>query len=250
MSLMSPEVNVFSRSITLKQFLSSLLDNNNFTKVKSNIINIKSENSLLNLRLQFNYFIQCTYTLTRMQLVEFFYRCIAILYKRNQTGIDIILPLFSSTENDDLAPVRFSYVLIQIKNHKEKSVDSNFPNSTASMLTPVYARLEYKKPYLPFLSLYMFLDASNPDFQIVHSGIELRGDEEKLTYENVGLSKKKRKGKNKDYGKSKDEYVESNENRICRMRYQTLLTIFDISDNIFRCINAKKSQLLVNLADV
>src|SRR5438132_2746844 len=244
---MSPEVNVFSRSMTLEQFLSSLLASDNFDKVKLEIS--KSKNSPLNLRLRFNHFIQCTYTPTRMQLVEFFCRCAAVLCKRNQTGVDIILPLFSGTEDDDLAPARFSYVLIQIKNHKGKRVDSNFPNSAASMLTPVYAELEYEKPYLPFLSLYMSLGAPSPDFQIVHSGMELRGDEKKLAYGNAGSSKKKRKGKDKDYGKSKNEYVELNEDRTLRMRYQTSLATFGISDNVFGCINAKEGQLLVNLAD-
>ncbi|CAG8579492.1 4455_t:CDS:2 [Funneliformis mosseae] len=119
-------------------------------------------------------------------------------------------------------------LLLQIKNHKEKRVDSNFPNSAVFMLTPVYAGLEYEKLYLPFLLLYMSLGVPNPDFQIVYSGMELREDEEKLAYGN---------------------YVESNKNRIRRIRYQILLAIFGISDNIFGCINAKKSQLLVNLTD-
>ena len=110
MSQMSPEVNVFFRSMTLEQFLSLFIGNNNFAKVKSEIT--KSQNSPFDLQLWFNHFIQCTYILTRMQLVEFFRRCTAVLYKQNQTGIDIILPLFSDTENNDLTPVRFSYVLI------------------------------------------------------------------------------------------------------------------------------------------
>ena len=33
------------------------------------------------------------------------------------------------------------------------------------------------------------------------------------------------------------------------MKYQTSLVIFSISDNVFKCINVKESQLLVNLAD-
>ena len=33
------------------------------------------------------------------------------------------------------------------------------------------------------------------------------------------------------------------------MRYQTSLATFGISDNVFGCINAKESHLLVSLAD-
>ena len=106
-----------------------------------------------------------------MQLVEFFRCCAAVLCKRNQTGIDMILPLFSGSEDDDLSPDKFSYMLIQIKNHKGKKVDSDFPNSATSLLTPVYTGLE--EPYLPFLSLYMSLGAPTHDFQIVSSGMKL-----------------------------------------------------------------------------
>ena len=59
----------------------------------------------------------------------------------------------------------------------------------------------------------------------------------------------KKKCKDKDYGKSKNEYAESNKYRKLRTMYQTSLAIFGISDNVFGCINAKESQLLVNLAD-
>ena len=44
----------------------------------------------------------------------------------------------------------------------------------------------------------MSLGAPRPDFQIVHSGMELRGDKKQLAYGNAGSSKKKRKNKDRD----------------------------------------------------
>jgi len=95
--------------------------------------------------LRFNQFLPLHYTPSKNRLLECLERRIAIICKRNQKRIDLVLPL--ELESGDP-----SAILFQIKN-LHRSVDKNYPESATSYLD--LSLLPGMNTQTPYLTIYL-----------------------------------------------------------------------------------------------
>ncbi|CAG8821819.1 4112_t:CDS:2, partial [Racocetra fulgida] len=81
------------------------------------------------------------------------------LERSDPWGVDIIIPMYIGTLNEEPNEDRISYILIQVKNLTKDVKDRGYPQSATVLLSPSNAEIE-KLPHMPFLSLYMQLGSS------------------------------------------------------------------------------------------
>ncbi|CAG8831448.1 30742_t:CDS:1, partial [Racocetra persica] len=109
----------YFRFVTLEEFLKSLLVDNVYEKIKNRLEEtVKfTGRKFSEAYIKFTHFINITYTPKRKDLGDALIRGIAYSCKRNQQGVDIIIPLYMGTLDEKFNEDRISYILIQIKNH-------------------------------------------------------------------------------------------------------------------------------------
>ncbi|CAG8649282.1 5507_t:CDS:2, partial [Paraglomus brasilianum] len=154
------KANMFSHPMTLQQYFQALLSSKVWQALQD-----KLTSELQTARIRFTHFIRVTYTPSPKQLLEFFRRGAAVICKRNQVGVDLILLLLINIDEDkEFSPEHVTYVLIQVKNY-QSGKDSSYPMTATSLLSPNNAGIEEiaKKP---FVALYMQLGALEASFDI------------------------------------------------------------------------------------
>ncbi|KAG9297278.1 hypothetical protein G9A89_009960 [Geosiphon pyriformis] len=148
-----------SRPIRVKEFLISLFGQENYDE------HIQSfPQKLANGLLAFTHFIPVTYTPNQTQLRTLFIRFAAVICKRNQAGVDLIIPVLLDWDGSSPISVdSMSYFLIQVKNWS-KVYDAHWPSSATSKLSRefVYKGKTTEENQNPYLSLYLQLGAPEP----------------------------------------------------------------------------------------
>jgi len=147
----------FSRPLTVEQYLSALLPAEGFAQLAKWLAQsspVIPGFQLKDALLRFNHIIAVKYTPNPSHLCQFLRRNAAALAKRNETGEDVIIPIFFGTDSDTLDDAsRVSYIVVQFKNRIR---DQEYPQSATSKLLPTYIGLvDYQ--LLPFVSVYINL---------------------------------------------------------------------------------------------
>lgn len=155
-----------SQPIRVKDFLTSLFGQDNYN---NNIQDLpqKFTDGLL----AFTHFIPLTYTPTQIELRSLFIRFAAVICKRNQAGVDLILPVLLDWDGSNTISLNsMSYFLIQIKNWNQ-FYDDDWPASATSKLSKEYvfkgSSITEEKSN-PYLSLYLQLGAPIPELRPLH----------------------------------------------------------------------------------
>ncbi|GES84782.1 hypothetical protein RCL_jg24130.t1 [Rhizophagus clarus] len=143
------EINFFVEEIKIMDFLVDLFG-------KTNMFNDDDD--------QHNYFRDANISFTRfvtictiptLRDVQIGYEtCVAFNLKRNHKGADFLIPIRNNN--------KFTFWIIQIKNHNIKSTGSNFQIDTTSKLMPRYVfdksdlgnREKFKEPYLAISAIF------------------------------------------------------------------------------------------------
>ncbi|KAG9286641.1 hypothetical protein G9A89_007768 [Geosiphon pyriformis] len=151
-----------SRPIRVKEFLISLFGQENYDE------HIQSfPQKLADGLLAFTHFIPVTYTPNQTQLRTLFIRFAAVICKRNQAGVDLIIPVLLDWDGSSPISVdSMSYFLIQVKNWS-KVYDAHWPSSATSKLSRefVYKDKTTEENQNPYLSLYLQLGAPKPELE-------------------------------------------------------------------------------------
>ncbi|CAG8766235.1 1811_t:CDS:1, partial [Ambispora leptoticha] len=174
-------------------------------------------------------------------LGEALMRGVAFSCKRNQRGVDIIIPIYIGTLNEKLNEDRISYILIQVKNWTTNNKGDDYPLSATAKLSPSYIDIE-ELPHMPFLSLYLQLGATGEFVDVPTEFIQTR---------QVKLCKRKIEGVLEDYQASDtetrsefvkkiridgDKDISNAEVTAFREHFQTPLALFGLSPNIYSCL--------------
>ena len=110
--------------------------------------------TMLDAFIMFTHFVRVSYVPSRVHLLSFLKRGAAILCKRGQKGIDLIIPALLG--NGTIAPGSISAIVVQIRNYQSlKNTDRKY-KTAAVKVHPVYAGIEGWDD-MPFLSLYLQL---------------------------------------------------------------------------------------------
>ncbi|CAG8805753.1 15781_t:CDS:2, partial [Gigaspora margarita] len=152
----------YFRFVTIEEFLRSLLADNVYEKIE-NRLEKKVEftgRKFCEAYVKFTHFINITYTPDRKDLGDALIRGVAFSCKRNQQGVDIIIPTYMGTLDETINEDRISYILIQVKNHSTNNKGHGYLKSATTMLSPAYIGIE-DLPHMPFLSLYLQLGAKS-----------------------------------------------------------------------------------------
>jgi hypothetical protein len=104
------------------------------------------------------------------KLLQFWCRGSAIIPKRNQRYVDLVVPILpTSFWNDGDKNKKMSYILIQIKNYKGSARDRHWPASATSMLRDWLFFTAHTEEsllkYPPYITLYMDIGKSNADIR-------------------------------------------------------------------------------------
>jgi len=160
-STLSLPITLYSQRVRLCAYLKSLFGEDNYKKVFSEL-----PSELANGWIGFTHFIAINYIPNDTKLLEIFNRFGAILFsKRNQNGVDFIIPIllnYENNEHEDNEDRKISYILCQIKNWK-RNYDDNWPASATSKLSTDYIFKDISTNDNPYLSLYMQLGASKSE---------------------------------------------------------------------------------------
>ncbi|CAG8852198.1 13669_t:CDS:1, partial [Gigaspora margarita] len=235
--------NDYSRFMTINEFLKSLLADEVYKKIEDRL------NKRVNFTgtkfgeayIKFTHFINVTYTPKRKNLGNALIRGVAFSCKRNQRGVDIIIPIYVGTLDEKLKEDRISYILIQVKNWSTDNKGDDYPLSATAKLSPAYIDIE-KLPHLPFLSLYLQLGAITELVDVPTEFIQTRqvtmckrkiedvlGNYQADDIETRGeFIKKIRLDVNND--------ISNAEITAFREHFQTPLALFGLSPNIYSCL--------------
>ena len=164
--------NMYSQPITVQEFFNALVGSESCKKL--NLIFTKQANSIMlrNSKIRFNHFAYIEFTPTQLDLIEFFFCGTAIFCKRNQKGVDIIIPV--AMVRDDETPItekNMMFIGIQVRNHEAdgSTGDKDQQEGSVQLLkrqkmdnifkqTASYIGIDDCKPFpLPYLGIYMSL---------------------------------------------------------------------------------------------
>ncbi|CAG8831877.1 11791_t:CDS:1, partial [Gigaspora margarita] len=235
--------NDYSHFMTINEFLKSLLADNVYKKIEDNLkTQVKFTGTTFGeAYIKFTHFINVTYTPNRKNLGKALMRGVAFSCKRNQRGVDIIIPIYMGILHERLNEDRISYILIQVKNWATDNKGDDYPLSATAKLSPAYIDIE-KLPYMPFLSLYLQLGAIAEFADVPTEFIQTR---------QVTLCKRKIEEVLEDYQagdiETRGEFVKkiridddkdiSNaEITAFREHFQTPLALFGLSPNVYSCL--------------
>ena len=235
--------NDYSRFVTINEFLKSLLADNVYKKIEDHL---KMQVKFTGMKfgeayIKFTHFINVTYTPERKNLGDALIRGVAFSCKRNQRGVDIIIPIYMGTLHENLNEDRISYILIQVKNWSTDNKGDDYPLSATAKLSPAYIDIE-KLPHMPFLSLYLQLGAITEFVDVPTEFIQTR---------QVTSCKRKIENVLEEYQagdiKTRGEFVKKiriDDNQdisdaeitAFREHFQTPLALFGLSPNIYSCL--------------
>ncbi|CAG8658023.1 4878_t:CDS:1, partial [Ambispora gerdemannii] len=209
--------NMYLQPITVQEFLDALVGSQAFEKLNAVLDEQANGNNsvmLRNSKIRFNHFVYVSFTPTRMNLVNFFFRGAAILCKRNQKGTDLIIPI--AMVQDDETPItenNLSFINIQVRNreadgqptgddyqlkNKQQESEPVFKRQKTDNIfkqTARYIGIDSSIPFpLPYLSIYMSLGVASEgiEFQyMLDIGVKTRTDvKERMGHLSIyGLSK-------------------------------------------------------------
>jgi len=231
------EANVFSRPITLQQYFQALFSSKVWQEIQDEL-----SSELQTARIRFTHFIRVMYTPSRQQLLEFFRRGAAVICKRNQVGVDLILPLLIGIgEDEEFSHEHVTYVLIQVKNYQSGN-DPSYPMTATSLLSPDNAGIE-EVATKSFIALYMQLGASEVSFDIPKPDYITRNVKKNLSeLEQPEASTKPRTRANAKR-KLKDNAINigtqslskrsKSDATASRIHYQTAIALFGLSREIY-----------------
>jgi hypothetical protein len=165
-----PKHNQFSHPVLVNNFIEALfgvrLDdwfNSKYNDEDEELKKFKPQcvGKLVRGMIFFTSFISITYTPTSNDMLEFLTRGVAIICKRNQKGIDFIIPILLP-KDDNYYPLevgQITYLLVQVKNWK---VSGNFSEAATVCLSTHYAGID-DAARNPYISLYMQLGSISRD---------------------------------------------------------------------------------------
>jgi hypothetical protein len=157
--------NVFTRFVTVQQFLSSTFD-----KVALEILNRQNDennlNKLLEGKLFFNAFYYCTYVPDLKDLMVFFSKGLAVVCKSGQEEVDFIIPFYLQKLQ------KLSFILIQVKNIA--GTDSAYKYASETLRPSQCGLFDYFE--VPYLGIWMSLNYKNAsivDLRYTHNSPDL-----------------------------------------------------------------------------
>jgi hypothetical protein len=142
--------------ITVDDLINKLLKNECYQKFKeySTVVsNFKGKEDPMNGKVSFNHFCRVNDTVSLSVLVEFFARGAAIVCKKNQKGVDLVIPVLMG---DTLIKENMTFILVQVKNYF-KSADTDYPSS--AIMDPDVVIDDFSGDHMYF-SLYMNVGSS------------------------------------------------------------------------------------------
>ena len=182
--------------------------------------------SLANAKILFTSFAYITYTPSKEDLLQFLLRGTAIICKRNQKGIDFIIPALLVHGDQYIVDERFiSYILFSIKNSK---YDNQYAESTTSKLSPIFAEIEKDADH-PYLSIYMQLGSDDDSLSLARELGVMTSSQQKL-------AKNVRKGKVAAETSKKRRVAAGASQRVYRQRHQISLVAIGKSVTIYPCL--------------
>ncbi|CAG8638432.1 1329_t:CDS:2 [Paraglomus occultum] len=238
--------NDYSRFVTMDEFLKSLLAESIYRKIEDRL---KEQVKFTGTKfgeayIRFTHFINITYTPSRKIFGDALIRGVAFSCKRNQRGVDIIIPIYIGTIHEKLNEDHISYILIQVKNWTTDSNGDNYLLSATALLSPAYIGVE-KLPHMPFLSLYLQLGATTEFVDVQLAKVKARQTRQ------INLCKRKIEEVLKDYqaddDTTRDEFIKKiridgskdvSDAEITAFRecFQVPLALFGLSSNIYGCL--------------
>ncbi|RIB07563.1 hypothetical protein C2G38_2214076 [Gigaspora rosea] len=245
----------YSRFMTLSVFLKSLLADNAYEKISSRL---KEQVSFTGTEfgkayIKFTHFISISYTPDRKDLLDALIRGVAFSCKRNQKGVDIIIPMYIGSLDEKPSEDRISYILIKIKNLTKDIKGGGYPQSATVFLSPSSSDIE-KLPHMPFLSLYMQLGSSKEFFEDPSEIIETKS---------AGSRKRKLEealqNYSINYNDTRDGFLKriKNEDNVSdadiktfRKYFQVPLAIFGLSSEVYSCLKQATTSTSVNDRDL
>ncbi|CAG8715756.1 2952_t:CDS:2, partial [Funneliformis caledonium] len=148
----------FAEPMRIFDYLKSLVVNKVFEDIWKKIENTDLTNGWIH----FNHFVKITYTLIKLNLLEFAKHRVAACYKELQKGADLIIPVLI---NGKLHLNNVTFILVQVKNHSKKT---SYKIETTLKLTPEYMEIEDFKDFkLPYLSLYMQISIDQHNHEVL-----------------------------------------------------------------------------------
>ena len=205
--------NMYSQTVTVQEFFNALVGPESCKKLSPIFTKQANSITLRNSKIRFNHFAYAEFTPTRLDLIEFFFRGAAIFCKRNQKGVDIIIPV--AMVQDDEIPItekNITFIGIQVRYREAdgSTGDEGQQEGSAQSLkrqkmdnifkqTASYIGIDDCKPFpLPYLGIYMSL------------GVKSEGIEYNSTLD-IGVTTrtdiKDRMGHLSIYGLSKNVYA-------------------------------------------
>jgi len=130
----------------VKEFLETFIRKSEWECALKGQIDLQLQENFMNGIVFFTHFISVIYTPRQDQLHHFLQRGAAVSCRRNQSGVDIIIPVLL---NDG----KVTYILIQVCNYTVS--DSKYKHAS-QFVSPTYAGIE-GEPQAAYLSLYMQL---------------------------------------------------------------------------------------------
>lgn len=180
--------------------------------------------NLADAKIFFTSFVAITYTPTKKDLLQFLLRGTAIICKRNQKGVDFIIPALLKKEGDYFLDENFvSYILLSIKNRKH---DDEFAESTTSKLTPTFSEID-ENTSKPYLSIYMQLGLEYNSLSLAKEFGIMSSSQRQLAKEVMeGETNAQKKFKTKKGATLK----------IYRQKHQISLVAIGKSENLYPCL--------------
>ncbi|CAG8649860.1 11210_t:CDS:1 [Diversispora eburnea] len=186
--------NKHSQSITVEEFLNAFIGEGNYEKINS-VLN-ETFNGLMfrNSKIRFSHFAYTNTTPSREKLVNFFFRGAAVLCKRGQQIVDLIIPIAMVPDDDtEVQHSNMSFIGIQIKNRK-KHKSSDWPVNIAKAIG-----ICNNTPFpLPYLVVFMSLNEESRKIEC-HDTVTLRDTRNSYFRERIGYLN--------IYGHTKNEYA-------------------------------------------
>ena len=252
--------NDYSHFVTMNEFLKSLLTDNVYRRIENHLEEqVKFTGTKFGeAYIKFTHFINITYTPDRKSLCDALIRGTAFSCKRNQRGVDIIIPIYIGTLHEKLSKDHISYVLIQVKNWSTDNKGDDYPLSATASLSPAYIGIE-ELPHMPFLSLYLQLGATKEFIDVPTEFFESPQTRQ------IALCKRKIEEVLKDYQTNDDETRENFIKKIriddnndvsnaeitaFREHFQMPLALFGLSSNIYSCLKQFTSNPTTSSLDL
>lgn len=143
---------LYTRPLTVRQFLHSLADEQRLHAALKGQIADREMQRFLDGKVFFTHFTAVTYRVERPDLIEFFESSAAVMCKRGEQSIDLIIPV-------RLRPGVMSYILVQVRNYRD--ADPKYKWASVDV-TPESAGLEKRQVDYPYLALYLSLGYRDP----------------------------------------------------------------------------------------